>query len=602
MPSVSVVVPALNEARNIPHVFSRMPADVYEVVLVDGFSVDDTVEIARQVRPDVRIVAQTRKGKGNALACGFEAATGEIIAMVDADGSADPGEIPRFVAALLAGADFAKGTRFVEGGGSTDITRLRSLGNYALTTFFNACYGRNYSDLCYGFNVFWRRHLPVLGLDASSPPHPDGDGRLWGDGFEVETLIHVRVAQAGLVVTEVPSFEHARLHGVSNLNAYRDGRRVLQTILSERSRASRQSTAADAGPMFMRMGPEPSAECRVAQPAVRPGQPAGTRRLGVNTADSYRPPTVSVIIAAYSMKRWDDLREAVASVHAQTVPVLETIVVIDHNPDLLARARRELRDATVFANGGVRGASAARNTGVAASRGELVAFLDDDAVASPTWLEALLSHFADTRVVGVGGRLDPLWVTSRPRWFPPEFDWAIGASYLGMPETAESVRNVWSNNMAVRRQVFDTVGGFRESIGKVGTRSRPEDTDLCLRAIERNKGGTWIYEPTGAAGHRVPVERTTVRYFAHRCFNEGWGKAALAALNGVGKSISTERRYTRRVLPAALARGMREASRGDAWGGLRSVAILAGFSIVMIGFTVGHAVLLIRESDILRRP
>ena len=240
MPSVSVVVPALNEARNIPHVFSRIPADVHEVVLVDGLSVDDTVAIARQVRPDVRIVTQTRQGKGNALACGFAAATGDIIAMVDADGSADPGEIPRFVAALLDGADFAKGTRFVEGGGSNDITRLRSFGNYALTTFFNACYGRSYSDLCYGFNVFWRRHLPVLGLDATSPPQPDGDGRLWGDGFEVETLIHVRVAKAGLVVAEVPSFEHARIHGVSNLNAFRDGRRVLQTILAERRRTQRQ--------------------------------------------------------------------------------------------------------------------------------------------------------------------------------------------------------------------------------------------------------------------------------------------------------------------------------------------------------------------------
>jgi glycosyltransferase involved in cell wall biosynthesis len=238
-PSVSVVIPALNEARNIPHVFARIPADVYEVVLVDGLSVDDTVAIARELRPDVRVVAQTRQGKGNALACGFAAATGDIIAMIDADGSADPGEIPRFVAALLDGADFAKGTRFTEGGGSGDITYLRSFGNYALTTFFNACYSRNYTDLCYGFNVFWRCHLPVLGLDATSSA-PDGGGQLWGDGFEVETLIHVRVAKARLAVAEVPSFEHARIHGVSNLNAFRDGRRVLQTILAERRRPARQ--------------------------------------------------------------------------------------------------------------------------------------------------------------------------------------------------------------------------------------------------------------------------------------------------------------------------------------------------------------------------
>ena len=159
--------------------------------------------------------------------------------MIDADGSADPGEIPRFVAALLDGADFAKGTRFADGGGSKDLTRLRSFGNYALTALFNVRYGRSYSDLCYGFNVFWRRHLPVLGLDATSP-QPDGDGWLWGDGFEVQTLIHVRVAKAGLVVAEVPSFEHPRIHGARNLNAFRDGRCVLQTILAERHPTRRQ--------------------------------------------------------------------------------------------------------------------------------------------------------------------------------------------------------------------------------------------------------------------------------------------------------------------------------------------------------------------------
>jgi glycosyltransferase involved in cell wall biosynthesis len=242
LPSVSVVIPALNEAQNLPHVFARIP-DVHEVILVDGLSIDDTVAVARELRPDVRVVAQSRQGKGNALACGFAAATGDIIAMVDADGSADPGEIPRFVEALVDGADFAKGTRFAQGAGSSDITRLRSAGNYALTAFFNACYGRNYSDLCYGFNVFWRRYVPVLGLDATSPRRPNGDGRLWGDGFEVETLIHVRAAKAELVVVEVPSFEHPRIHGVSNLNAFRDGRRVLQTILSERRPAIRRTSA-----------------------------------------------------------------------------------------------------------------------------------------------------------------------------------------------------------------------------------------------------------------------------------------------------------------------------------------------------------------------
>ena len=239
IPSISVVVPALNEARNIPYIFARMPEDIQEIVLVDGFSVDGTVEVARQLRPDVCIVAQTRRGKGNALACGFAAATGDIIAMVDADGSVDPGEIPRFVKVLLDGADLAKGTRFVKGGGSSDITRLRSSGNSLLTAFFNVCYDRSYSDLCYGFIVFWRRHVPLLGLDATSPPPPGGNGRLWGDGFEVETLIHVRAARAGLVVAEVPSYEYPRIHGHSSLNAFSDGLRVLRAIVTERHRTLR---------------------------------------------------------------------------------------------------------------------------------------------------------------------------------------------------------------------------------------------------------------------------------------------------------------------------------------------------------------------------
>jgi glycosyltransferase involved in cell wall biosynthesis len=233
-PRVSVVIPALNEARNLPYVLTRMPPDIHEVILVDGYSVDGTVTVARQICPDVRVVQQNRTGKGNALACGFALATGDIIAMIDADGSADPSEIPQFVKAILDGPDFAKGTRFRDGGTSDDITRLRHFGNRILTALFNLCYGAHYSDLCYGFNVFWRRHLPTLGLDATSPPSDHGDGRLWGDGFEIETLIHIRAVKAGLDVIEVPSYEHARIHGVSNLSAFSDGVRVLRTLLIER--------------------------------------------------------------------------------------------------------------------------------------------------------------------------------------------------------------------------------------------------------------------------------------------------------------------------------------------------------------------------------
>jgi glycosyltransferase involved in cell wall biosynthesis len=231
---VSLVIPALNEARNLPHVFAELPPDLYEVVLVDGGSSDDTVAVARSLRPDVRIVSQNRRGKGNALACGFAACRGDVIVMLDADGSTSPAEIPRFVAALVAGADFAKGSRFAAGGGSSDITRLRRVGNRILSGVVNALYGTCYSDLCYGYNAFWSGCLPLLGLSPGRSPDDRQGRQRWGDGFEVETLINVRIAKAGLRVTEVASFERSRLHGVSNLNAVSDGLRVLRTIAIER--------------------------------------------------------------------------------------------------------------------------------------------------------------------------------------------------------------------------------------------------------------------------------------------------------------------------------------------------------------------------------
>jgi GT2 family glycosyltransferase len=311
-------------------------------------------------------------------------------------------------------------------------------------------------------------------------------------------------------------------------------------------------------------------------------------------------PTVSVVIAAFTMERWSDLQEAVASVRAQTIRVLETIVVIDHNATLLDRMQRELPDIIVIPNVGNRGAAGARNSGVGASHGEVVAFLDDDAVASANWLESLLRHFVDRDVVGVGGRMIPLWAGSRPRWFPHEFDWAVGASYRGMPEKAERVRNVWGCNMAIRRHVFDSIGGFREDLSKVGVRSRPEDTDLCLRAAAAQARGTWIYEPNGVAGHHVPLKRTTFGYFLYRCIHEGWGKAALAALNGTSESTSAEWLYTHRVLPEGIVRGLRDIVRGDVSGGMRNIAIAAGFSFAVAGFLTGRVAEAIHHAGQLR--
>jgi glycosyltransferase involved in cell wall biosynthesis len=233
-PAVSVVIPTLNEARNLEHVLPALPEALHEVILVDGGSSDDTLEVAERLLPSIRITRQTRSGKGNALACGFAACSGDIIVMLDADGSADPDEIMRFVDALVDGADFAKGSRFLADGGSADITRIRSLGNRCLGLLVNLVFRSAYTDLCYGYNAFWAATcLPVLELEWTAPSPEDGDGRLWGDGFEIETLINIRVAEAGLNVVEVPSFELSRRHGVSNLNAPRDGLRVLRTIITE---------------------------------------------------------------------------------------------------------------------------------------------------------------------------------------------------------------------------------------------------------------------------------------------------------------------------------------------------------------------------------
>jgi len=235
-PRISIVVPALNEALNLATVLPQLP-DVHEVILVDGGSVDGTMSAAERALPGIVIVQQPRRGKGNALAAGFARVTGDIVVMFDADGSADPREIARFVAALRNGADFAKGTRNTRGGGSADITPIRSLGNKFLNKIFNVGFRTRYSDLCYGYNAFWADLIPLLDLPDHSAPAPENGKMLWGDGFEIETVISCRFAAARVAITEVPSVEKLRMFGESNLRAVSDGMRVLKTLLTEWRRA-----------------------------------------------------------------------------------------------------------------------------------------------------------------------------------------------------------------------------------------------------------------------------------------------------------------------------------------------------------------------------
>lgn len=219
-PRVSVIIPTLNEAQNIAIVLGALPAGLFEVIVVDGRSTDDTVAVAQEAMPTCRVVMQTGRGKGNALACGFAAAGGDIIVALDADGSTDPAEIPLFVGALLSGADFVKGSRRVVGGGSADLTRFRRMGDRSLRFVINVLFRTRYTDPNYGYNAFWRHCLPHLAVDC--------------DGFEVETLMNLRAAKAGLLVKEVPCYELARMYGGSNLRAVSDGWRILKTIVRER--------------------------------------------------------------------------------------------------------------------------------------------------------------------------------------------------------------------------------------------------------------------------------------------------------------------------------------------------------------------------------
>lgn len=228
-PRVTVVVPVYNEAENVALTLPPL-ADYDEVIVVNGHSTDGTAEAAQRALPGIKVLTQKRTGKGNAMATGFRAATGDIIVMFDADGSADPHEIPRFIAALRQGADLAKGSRFLPGGGSADITFIRKLGNHGLNWIAGYLTGRRLTDLCYGYNAFWSDQLYLLDL-----PDPDADVEMkTGDGFEIEALIIGRFALAGATITEVPSYEFRRWQGDTNLNAVRDGIRVLRTLVRDR--------------------------------------------------------------------------------------------------------------------------------------------------------------------------------------------------------------------------------------------------------------------------------------------------------------------------------------------------------------------------------
>jgi glucosyl-dolichyl phosphate glucuronosyltransferase len=306
-------------------------------------------------------------------------------------------------------------------------------------------------------------------------------------------------------------------------------------------------------------------------------------------ADRAQPPSAttaqaSVIICAYTLERWDDLREAVHSALSQTVAPLEVCVVVDNNPELLQRAREQLDGVRVAPNHHGPGLSGARNTGADVASGSVLVFLDDDGVASPRWLQEHLSGYADPNVLGVGGEVLPLWRAQRPGWLPEELYWVVGCTYAGMPADEGSIRNPIGANMSIRADVFAGAGGFQHELGRLDVGGRAitgtaDETEFCIRASRTYPDGRWMYRPTARIQHVVPAQRVTWRHFVSRCRLEGGSKAVLVGLAGQSDGLASERTYATTVLPGAVVRELSRAARREPYAVRRAGAICAGLAI-----------------------
>jgi GT2 family glycosyltransferase len=301
---------------------------------------------------------------------------------------------------------------------------------------------------------------------------------------------------------------------------------------------------------------------------------------------------VSVIICTYADRRWAELQAAVRSASDQTGDPSQVIVVVDHNDSLEARARREMPGVRVISNQHHRGLSGARNSGIEASTGEIIVFLDDDAVAGEGWLTRLIAPFSSAEVVGVGGFVEPMWPAGRPGWFPDEFDWVVGCSYRGMPTSTRQVRNPIGCNMSFRREVFAEIGGFRTDLGRIGRRPvGAEETELCIRLAVQMPSKRVVYVPEAAVRHRIPASRATVHYFLERCYYEGVSKGTLGRIAGTAGTFRTESEYVRSTLPSDVARALGHAiRRRDPMGVGRAAAICLGLTFTVVGFVIGIAV------------
>jgi GT2 family glycosyltransferase len=313
-----------------------------------------------------------------------------------------------------------------------------------------------------------------------------------------------------------------------------------------------------------------------------PGRPADP------PADTLR---LTVVVCAYTDERWPAIQDAVASLRRQTRVPDQVVLVVDHNPALLERARGEFPGVECVPNDEERGLSGARNTGVRRATGDVVAFLDDDAAAATTWAERLLSAYEDPSVLGVGGGVDPGWAAPRPAWFPDEFLWVVGCSYAGQPTQRAEVRNPIGANMSFRRSVFEEVGGFDAGIGRLGKDAAGcEETEFSIRALRDRPGGRVLLDPAARCTHLVTPDRVTRAYFRRRCRAEGRSKALVSRLAGATAALSTERDYVRRTLPAGVLRGLADLVHGDVTGVGRAYAIVEGTLLTATSYARARAV------------
>jgi glycosyltransferase involved in cell wall biosynthesis len=298
---------------------------------------------------------------------------------------------------------------------------------------------------------------------------------------------------------------------------------------------------------------------------------------------------ISVVICAYTDERWDELIASVESVQKQTLLPHEIIVVVDHNAALYQRAHQTLKNITVIENQEAQGLSGARNSALALAKGNIIAFIDEDATALPNWLETLNANYLNETVLGVGGQIRPVWQIGRPAWFPEEFDWVVGCTYRGLPERTAPVRNLIGCNMSFRREVFSSVGGFRNGIGRIGPLPLGcEETELCIRARQFWPERNFIYDSKAVVLHRVPQKRSNFEYFLSRCYSEGLSKALVSRFTGARSGLNSEWKHVLKVLPLGVLKGFQDAVlHGDVFGFARAGAIIIGLSFTIFGFVIG---------------